>query len=126
MPEEDYITYVLSGLGAEYNALVVSVTSKRENFSVSEMSSLLLLNEKILEQQAQLSEVYSTNLVLGSGGSGWQQKINQNFSGQKMNFNYGQRSFGNQVQNSKGYSRGENYGKGVNSLFRGIDKGRNM
>lgn len=58
--EEDHITYILSGLGLDYNALVVSVTSKKECYSVAEIPSLLLTNEKLLEQQAaQLGENFS-------------------------------------------------------------------
>lgn len=50
--EEDHITYILDAVSVDYNALVVSVTLKRAFYSVSEISSLLLTNERLLEPQA--------------------------------------------------------------------------
>lgn len=49
LSKEDHIAYILSNLNPDYNALVLSVTSKKNSYSISETSSLLLTNEKLLE-----------------------------------------------------------------------------
>lgn len=44
---EDHIIHILSGLSIEYNVIVMIVNVKRENYTVSKVSFLLLQIEKI-------------------------------------------------------------------------------
>lgn len=46
---EDHLLYIMSGLGAEYNPVMVSISSKIDPISVSELSSLLLSFKARLE-----------------------------------------------------------------------------
>lgn len=76
----------------EYNALIMSVTSREEHFSVSKVSLLLLTNEKLLEQQAQMNEIFTANLALGTASTEQQKKMSSNFNNQKVFNNSSQRN----------------------------------
>ncbi|KAK6122928.1 hypothetical protein DH2020_043328 [Rehmannia glutinosa] len=47
--EEDQILHILSGLGSEYDPVMVSITSKVDPFSVSDLQTILLSFESRLE-----------------------------------------------------------------------------
>ena len=47
--EVDHILHILSGLGAEYNLVMVVITSKGETWSVQDVAALLLNFESRLE-----------------------------------------------------------------------------
>lgn len=55
LSEEDQILHILAGLGSEYDAVMVSITSKTEPFSLKDVSSLLLSYESRLETTNQVS-----------------------------------------------------------------------
>lgn len=61
--ERDHITCVLFGLTPKYNVVVVTVTAKKEDFSITEVGSLLLTHEKMLEQQSGVVESFSANFA---------------------------------------------------------------
>jgi gag-polypeptide of LTR copia-type len=50
VPDEDLVLHVLGGLGSDYNAFVVSANSK-ENMSFSELQSMLMSHESLLQSQ---------------------------------------------------------------------------
>ncbi|KAH0642053.1 hypothetical protein KY290_033656 [Solanum tuberosum] len=49
LKDDDLILYILSGLCPDYDALVVSVTSRAEAISIADLHSLLLSHETRLE-----------------------------------------------------------------------------
>ncbi|KAK6131035.1 hypothetical protein DH2020_035223 [Rehmannia glutinosa] len=48
--QEEHLMYIMSGLGSDYNSVMVSVTSKTEPISIAEVTSLLLTFEARLER----------------------------------------------------------------------------
>lgn len=55
LSEEDQILHVLAGLGSEYDAVMVSITSKTEPFNLKDVTSLLLSYESRLEASTQIN-----------------------------------------------------------------------
>ncbi|KAH6791771.1 hypothetical protein C2S52_002248 [Perilla frutescens var. hirtella] len=49
VPEEDQILHILSGLGSEYDSVMVTITSKSENWSIQNVQALLMSFESRLE-----------------------------------------------------------------------------
>lgn len=100
---EDQILYILSGLGQEYNPVVVSVSSKVDPISVGDVSALLLSFEARLECASTPS--FSTD---GSGPSVYftQQSNNKNISQKKGNNNTGSGQRGGRAPFRGGNVRG--------------------
>lgn len=107
LSKEDHILYILSGLGSDYNALVVLVTSKKESYTIAEISSLLLTNEKLLEQQAaQLNKNSNAMLTIGTN-SNQPKRFNGNTQGRFNNNNRGNAGFNRGGSVSRGRERGK-------------------
>ncbi|KAK0576154.1 hypothetical protein LWI29_012864 [Acer saccharum] len=81
---DDKIMYILNGLGAEYDSFVIPITSMlgNYNYSLPEISALLLTHEARIEQHNQ-TEVINVNLVAGN------QVFNQNKKGNQAGYGRG-------------------------------------
>lgn len=89
--DENQILHILSGLGPDYNPIMMTMIAKLDAYSVDEVTSLLLTFEKNLEQQSQCNESFVTNVVSNSGRSGG---FRGNYSYNRLN-NYNQRGGNN-------------------------------
>ncbi|KAK1601132.1 hypothetical protein QYE76_007893 [Lolium multiflorum] len=102
--EEETISYILAGLGPDYDALVTSLTTRNDDITLDEIYSHLLAFEQHHEQ-------HDADLVIGTGGT------SANFSGRQQGGrpNYGGGD-GNQQgggdRGNQGRGRGQGHGGG--------------
>ncbi|KAK6144591.1 hypothetical protein DH2020_021411 [Rehmannia glutinosa] len=96
--ESDQVLHVLSGLGAEYNHVIVSVTSRLEPCSLREAHAILLSYENRLELSDGIStagEIFSVNLTTQGPSSTFRRGGgNQNHRGRGF--------YANQFQGNRG------------------------
>lgn len=50
MNDDDFVIYVLTGIGLEYDSVVTNINSMPESLSLSEMYDTLLNQENIIKQ----------------------------------------------------------------------------
>ncbi|KAF7833293.1 Retrovirus-related Pol polyprotein from transposon TNT 1-94 [Senna tora] len=118
--ESDQIHVILNGLGTGYDAFVTSINTRREDYSVTEIESLLLAQEiRVDNSMSSTTEtlsvnVASTDLKDKSSGNSGQSSQQNNFSNNGYrgrggrNNNNGYRGRGG--RNNNGYRRGYNGG----------------
>jgi histone deacetylase 1/2 len=99
--EEETISYILAGLGPDYDALVTSLTTRNDDITLDEVYSHLLAFEQRHEQ-------HDADLVIGTGGP------SANFSGRQQG---GRPNYGGGGGNQQG-------GGGRGNQGRGRDQGR--
>lgn len=104
--DEDHLPYIVSRLGAENNLVMVSISTRFDHISVSEISSLLLTFEARLDSVVNSS--FSTD---GSGPS-----VNLTIRGNQSGFTGSNSSSGGRNNNNRGgrssYNGGSQRGKG--------------
>ncbi|TXG59593.1 hypothetical protein EZV62_014166 [Acer yangbiense] len=107
LSQEDQVSNITNGLGAEYESVIVSVTSRVEPFTVSEVTALLLAHEKRIESYYLNPDgsTPSANLAFHNG----QKK--QNIAG-SQNFKLNQYTHNQQFQGNRGKGRGRGRGHG--------------
>ncbi|TXG52621.1 hypothetical protein EZV62_021790 [Acer yangbiense] len=107
LSQEDQVSNITNGLGAEYESVIVSVTSRVEPFTVSEVTALLLAHEKRIESYSLNPDgsTPSANLAFNNG----QKK--QNITG-SQNFKPNQYTYNQQFQGNRGKGRGRGHGNG--------------
>lgn len=67
--EDDLILHILGGLGSDYDALVISVTSRTEPITLTDLNGLLLSHEYRLEQATVVDQAFTqVNLTTKSSG----------------------------------------------------------
>lgn len=54
IPDNDLVSYILSGLGAEFNSFVVTLTTRSDPISLSDLHGFLLAHEKLFFSQHQI------------------------------------------------------------------------
>jgi hypothetical protein len=94
--EEETISYILAGLGPDYDALVTSLTTRNDDITLDEVYSHLLAFEQRHEQ-------HDADLVIGTGGP------SANFSGRQQG---GRPNYGGGVGNQEGGGGRGNQGRG--------------
>ncbi|KAK6116197.1 hypothetical protein DH2020_050053 [Rehmannia glutinosa] len=94
--EPDQVLHALSGLGPEYNPIIVSITSRVERCSLREAHAILLSYENRLEVSDNMSssENFSVNLTTQSPSPGFGRGAPQNFRGRNTNQFQGYRGMG--------------------------------
>ncbi|KAH0632976.1 hypothetical protein KY284_035762 [Solanum tuberosum] len=104
--DDDLILYILSGLGPDYNTLVVSVTSRVEAISIADLHGLLLSHETRLESLNLIEEgLCQVNLTLRNSNTS--QKNENSFRKNNISNNNNDR-FGR----GRGRGRGGRYNMG--------------
>lgn len=84
---EDHIIHMLDRLTPDYDLVVMILSAKRESYTVAEVSSLLLQNKKMLEDQVNVIENFVANLTMNSNNQIWGGYTSSN----KGYYNNGQR-----------------------------------
>lgn len=67
IPDSDLITYILNGLGADYNSFIVALTTKSDPVTLSDLHGFLLSHENLLLTQH--STAYTDPIALYSAQS---------------------------------------------------------
>lgn len=111
LTEEEQVLHVLSGLGSEYDLVMVTITSKIEPFSLKDTQALFLRYESRLEG-------FSSTSVNSKGSALSANVATQNqFRRLGAHFSQNNRDRGQQVQNHyQNFRRGISYGR---DAFRG-------
>lgn len=126
---EDHTIHMLSGLIAEHNPVLMIINAKRESYTVAEVSSLLLQNEKMLEDLVNMIESFAANLTVSNSNNqkrGGYNSSNRgyynNHGGQRggyTSYNQGGQNSGGYVYNQGASGRGQSArGRGRNNLNR--------
>ncbi|KAK6146863.1 hypothetical protein DH2020_020732 [Rehmannia glutinosa] len=105
--QKDQVMYVLSGLGPEYNSVMVSATSRLEPWSLSELHALLLSFENRLE-------TFENRSVIQDGS------FSVNFTQNTGN----RRGGGNHTSRGRGYYHNNNGSNSRDSSFNANNRGR--
>ena len=107
LSQKDQVSNITNGLGAEYESVIVSVTSRVEPFTVSEVTTLLLAHEKRIESYSLNPDgsTPSANLAFNNG----QKKQNIASS---QNFKPNQYTYNQQFEGNRGKGRGRGHGNG--------------
>lgn len=117
--EQNQILQILSGLGAEYDPIMMTVTAQLGSYSVDEISSLLLTVEKNLEQQSLSSNTLAINFTSGNArGAGnyhGGNHNNQRFSNSSGSYFNNRGGFHGNGRTSQYYRGGRNGGRGGRS-----------
>ncbi|KAL5744767.1 hypothetical protein ACOSP7_027634 [Xanthoceras sorbifolium] len=127
LTNDDKLMQILGGLGLDYHSFIIPITSVQHNYTLSDISSLLLTHEARLDQDL-ASENLTVNMAANKKGNGGNQGVfnkgNPQGSGQTYN------PIGrppNQAPNHnsnggrKGRGRGRNFGS--DRIFMGNGKG---
>ena len=121
---QDQVLYVLGGLGADYNSLVTSVTTRGDFPSIDELYSQLMTFENRLEQQrsADDNSVIQANYANSNNqNKKGKPKFNNNYNNQAPQFNNNNHSHlnsGNNWSSSPQFNpgRGRGGGRGILSV----------
>ncbi|KAK6120608.1 hypothetical protein DH2020_045641 [Rehmannia glutinosa] len=105
--QKDQVMYVLSGLGPEYNSVMVSATSRLEPWSLSELHALLRIFENRLE-------TFESRSVIEDGS------FSVNFTQNTGN----RRGRGNHTPRGRGYYHNNNGSNNRESSFNANNRGR--
>ncbi|KAL5753233.1 hypothetical protein ACOSQ2_023740 [Xanthoceras sorbifolium] len=68
LTNDDKLMNILGGLGSEYNSFIIPITSVQHNYTLSEISSLLLTHETRLDQETQ-SDHLTVNMAVNKKGN---------------------------------------------------------
>ncbi|KAH6770031.1 hypothetical protein C2S52_014834 [Perilla frutescens var. hirtella] len=102
--DEDQILHILSGLGSDYDAVMVTITSRSESWRLQDVHALLMTFEARLE---------STHLISTSNTEGSQPSVNYTSQSFPKNENLRGQSHGSFHNNNQSYigDRGSNRGQ---------------
>ncbi|KAL5789587.1 hypothetical protein ACOSQ2_004475 [Xanthoceras sorbifolium] len=88
LTNDDKLMQILGGLGSDYHSFIIPITSVQHNYTLSDISSLLLTHEARLEQDL-VSENLTVNMAANKKGNGGNQgmfnKGNPQSTGQTYN-----------------------------------------
>ena len=108
--EDDQILYILSGLNADYDAFVISMTTRTKSIKIQDVCTMLLAHESRIDQ-------HNTSI-----DKTMQVNVSAKENGQKKTTSNGQHYTG-YVQSTNGFScpnpRNNNGGHGFNQRRRG-------
>ncbi|KAF7832319.1 Retrovirus-related Pol polyprotein from transposon RE1 [Senna tora] len=91
--ESDQIHVILNGLGHDYDAFVTSINTRREDYSVSEIESLLLAQEIIVDNNSKSTSPTET-LSVNVATTDSKDKSSNSGQSQQNNFNSNHRGMG--------------------------------
>ena len=91
--DEDFVLYLLAGLGSEYDSIVTIINAQLEGTTLSDVYGMLLSHENRIKYQHSVSHVdYQANLAYHRENQMRNWQPNFNFGGN--NNNYGRRPVG--------------------------------
>ncbi|KAK9209034.1 hypothetical protein WN944_001397 [Citrus x changshan-huyou] len=117
----DFMMSVLSGIGSDYNPVVVLIIGKSQDLDLSESLSMLMTHEEMLEEQAH-AEAMKANLALAANFAqkGLNKKKSFGHFNSKANFNQDGNRFDNPGYMQRGFRTSQQGG----NHFRGKRGGR--